>query len=93
MRFCDMPSIVFVTPLLRAEGTVAVPLAAKLCFIILPCGAEHVKKAFDERFPAHTSLEGVYHCVAGHHFACCITHDTRCYIHIIAGQIHVVIFR
>jgi len=55
--------------------------------------AEIVKKGFDDRFPPQTSLDGVYHCIAGQHFATCITHDTRCFIHLQVGRVHVVVFR
>ena len=55
--------------------------------------AEHIKRGCDERFPTKTALEGVYQCIVGQHFACCITHDTRSYIHLQIGRVHVVVFK
>ena len=55
--------------------------------------SEYVKKKCDEKFPTTTALQGVFQCISGQHFACCITHDTRAYIHLMIGRVHVVVFK
>ncbi|CAG9460754.1 unnamed protein product [Pedinophyceae sp. YPF-701] len=55
--------------------------------------AKYIKEEMDHRFPAQSATEGLFHVLAGQHFACCITHEVRFYIHLQIDRAHVVIFK
>lgn len=56
--------------------------------------AEAVKTAYDKRYPGSgKATEGVYHAICGSHFATCVSHETREYIHLQVDSLHIIIWK
>ncbi|KAK9790120.1 hypothetical protein WJX73_004280 [Symbiochloris irregularis] len=54
--------------------------------------AGFVKREFDKKFLDFGS-EGAFHCIAGHHFASAVSHETQHFIHLLVDTLHIVLFK
>ncbi|GMH43443.1 hypothetical protein BSKO_11365 [Bryopsis sp. KO-2023] len=56
--------------------------------------AFHVKHSYDKKYPGSgKATEGVYHCIVGKNFASAISHETRQYIRMKIGILHVILWK
>mmetsp|Transcript_4911 Transcript_4911/g.8503 ORF Transcript_4911/g.8503 Transcript_4911/m.8503 type:complete len:120 (-) Transcript_4911:291-650(-) len=56
--------------------------------------ATFVFKEFAKKFPSSgKATEGVYHVIAGAHFAASVSHETRAYVHLKIDLVHFILFK
>ncbi|KAL7063987.1 hypothetical protein AAHC03_04799 [Spirometra sp. Aus1] len=49
--------------------------------------AAEIKKEFDRRFNPN------WHCIVGRSFGCYVTHETKCFIYFLMGQLAILLFK